>query len=185
MCGSGTLVIEAAMKAVRIAPGLARPSFGFQKWPEFDGKAWQAIVDETRKQKLAAPPGEIVAADCDAEAVDAAQENARRAGVDKFIRFEVGRFEDLPAPTRQPGYLVTNPPYGTRLGEESQLVPLYDAIGNVLQERYAGWQAFIMAGNLNLARHITLPAAQKIKLNNGPLECRLLKFEIATHDGSE
>jgi putative N6-adenine-specific DNA methylase len=183
MCGSGTLVIEAAMKAMHIAPGLARSSFGFQKWPEFDGKAWQAIVDETRKQKLAAPPGEIIAADCDAEAIEAARENARRAGVDQFIRFEVGRFENLPAPTHQPGYLVTNPPYGARLGEESELVSLYEAIGKILQERYADWQAFIMAGNLTLARHITLPATQKIKLNNGPLECRLLKFEIgAKHE---
>jgi putative N6-adenine-specific DNA methylase len=183
MCGSGTLAIEAALKAMRIAPGLARPSFGFQKWPEFDGKAWQAIVDEIRNQKLAAPPGEIIAADCDAGAIEAAQENARRAGVDEFIRFEVGRFEGLPAPTREPGYLVTNPPYGARLGEESDLAPLYDAIGTVLQERYAGWQAFLMAGNLTLARRITLPAVQKIKLNNGPLECRLLKFEIpAKHE---
>jgi putative N6-adenine-specific DNA methylase len=179
MCGSGTLVIEAAMKAMHIAPGLARPSFGFQKWPEFDGKAWQAIVDETRKQKLAAPPGEIIAADCDAEAIEAARENARRAGVDQFIRFEVGRFEDLPSPTPESGWLVTNPPYGSRLGEESELPSLYEAIGKVLADRYAGWQAFIMAGNLTLARHINLPAAQKIKLNNGPLECRLLKFEVA------
>jgi len=178
MCGSGTLAIEAALKAMHIAPGLARTSFGFQKWPEFDGKAWQRTVEAVQKQKLSSPPGEIFAADCDAQAVEAARENARRAGIDKFIRFEVGRFEDLPPPTREPGYLVTNPPYGARLGEESELAPLYESIGKILTERYAGWQAFVLAGNLSLARRITLPATQKIRLNNGPLECRLLQFDV-------
>ncbi len=177
MCGSGTLVIEAAMKAMHIAPGLARTSFGFQRWPQFDGKAWQEVVDEARKEKLTAPPCEFIATDCDHTAVESAQDNARRAGVEKFIRFEVRQFGAMMPPTGQPGFLVTNPPYGARLGQEEELKGLYDEISEVLKARYSGWQVFIMAGNLNLARHITLTATQKVKLNNGPLECRLLKFE--------
>lgn len=179
MCGSGTLVIEAAMKAMQIAPGLARSSFGFQRWPEFDGKAWHEVVDEARKQKLAAPPGEFIATDRDPDAVEAAQENARQAGVERFIRFGIRQFGAMTPPTEQPGFLVTNPPYGARLGEEAELQELYEEMSEVLKTRYAGWQVFVMAGNLTLARHITLTATQKIKLNNGPLECRLLKFEIA------
>lgn len=179
MCGSGTLVIEAAMKALRIAPGLARQSFGFQRWPEFDGKAWQRVVDETKKQKLPAPPAAIFAADADPAAVAAAEENARRAGVADAIRFEVRRFEESTPPTEQPGIIVTNPPYGARLGEEPELAKLYEQIGETLKARFRGWQAFIMAGNLSLARHIGLTATEKTKLNNGPLDCRLLKFEAA------
>jgi putative N6-adenine-specific DNA methylase len=178
MCGSGTLVIEAAMKAMQMAPGLARPAFGFQRWPEFDGKAWQRTVDEARKQKLAAPPGEIVANDCDPDAVEAAMENARRAGVEKFIRFSVRQFGAMKSPTEQPGVLVTNPPYGARIGDEAQITALYEEMSEVLKSRYAGWQVFILAGNLTLARHISLVATEKTRLNNGPLECRLLKFEI-------
>jgi len=184
MCGSGTLVIEAAMKAMHIAPGLARESFGFQRWPQFDGKAWQEIVDETRQQKLSAPPSQIIGTDCDPDAVDSARDNARRAGVEKFIRFEVRQFGAMSPPSEQPGFLVTNPPYGARLGQEDELKELYEEMSDVLKSRYAGWQVFIMAGNLNLARHITLAATQKIKLNNGPLECRLLKFEPGVNENS-
>ncbi len=178
MCGSGTLPIEAAMKAMRIAPGLTRASFGFQRWPQFDGKAWQEVVDEARQAKLPAPPNEIIATDCDHNAIEAALDNARRAGVEQFIKFSVRQFGAMQPPTEQPGFLVCNPPYGARLGEEAEIQALYEEMTEVLKTRYAGWQVFVMAGNLNLARHIGLPATQKIKLNNGPLDCRLLKFEI-------
>jgi putative N6-adenine-specific DNA methylase len=178
MCGSGTLVIEAALKALRIAPGLARDSFGFQRWPEFDGTVWQEVVNDAKQEKLAAPPGEFIATDRDPDAAEAAQENARQAGVEKFVKFSIRQFGAMTPPTSQPGFLVTNPPYGSRLGEEAEVQALYEEMSEVLKARYAGWQVFIMAGNLGLARHITLPATQKIKLNNGPLECRLLKFEI-------
>jgi putative N6-adenine-specific DNA methylase len=177
MCGSGTLVIEAAMKAMKIAPGLSRQSFAFERWPQFDGKVWQRVVDEARKQRLPVAPGAIFGADADAAAISAATENARRAGVGEVIRFRQERFEDTAAPTAGPGVLVFNPPYGERLGQDAELQPLYEKIGPLLTKRFAGWKTFILAGNLALARHITLPATDKIKLNNGPLECRLLKFE--------
>lgn len=177
MCGSGTLVIEAAMKALHVAPGLARASFGFQRWPEFDGKAWQEVVGEARKARLPESPCEFFGTDCDPLAVESARENARRAGVEKFIHFDVREFSTMTPPTERPGFLVTNPPYGARLGEEQELQALYQKIGEILATRFAGWQVFVMAGNLSLARHITLPATQKFKLNNGPLDCRLLKFE--------
>ncbi len=178
MCGSGTLVIEAALKTLRIAPGLARRSFGFQRWPEFDGAVWQEMVNEAKREKLEVPPGEFIATDRDPDAIEAARENARRAGVEKFIRFDVRQFGAMSPPTSQPGFLVTNPPYGARLGEEAELKMLYEEMSEVFKSRYAGWQIFILAGNLGLARHITLTATEKIRLNNGPLECRRLKFEI-------
>jgi putative N6-adenine-specific DNA methylase len=181
MCGSGTLVIEAAMKAMRIAPGLLRPSFGFQRWPQYEGKVWQQVVDDAKQQRLPAPPGGIFGADVSADAIAAADENACRAGVGDVIRFKGGRFEETTAPAPGPGVLVFNPPYGERLGQDAELQPLYEKIGPLLTERFAGWKAFVLAGNLALARHITLPATEKVKLNNGPLDCRLLKFEPHVH----
>src|SRR4029077_20822823 len=121
---------------------------GFQRWPEFDGTVWQEVVDEARKQQLAAPPGGIIATDCDPDAIEAAQENASRAVVERFIRFDVRQFGAMKPPTEQPGVLVTNPPYGARLGEEVELQELYEEMSEVLKARYAGWKVFIMAGNL-------------------------------------
>lgn len=178
LCGSGTLVIEAAMKAMRIAPGLSRRTFGFMRWPEFDGKAWQKAVAEAQQQKLPAPSGKIFASDADPQAVETAQENGRRAGVQDAIQFEVRRFEESSPPAPEPGLVVSNPPYGERLGEESALKELYKQIGEVLKSRFGGWQAYVFAGNLPLARNIELEATEKFRLNNGPLECRLLKFEL-------
>ena len=125
-----------------------------------------------------------MANDCDPNAVDAAMENARRAGVEQFIRFGVRQFGAMTPPTEQPGFLVTNPPYGARIGEEAEIKALYEEMSEVLKSRYAGWQVFILAGNLTLARHISLIATEKTRLNNGPLECRLLKFEIAREEKS-
>ena len=177
MCGSGTIVIEAALKAMRIAPGLSRKKFGFQRWPEFDGKAWQKVVDEAKRAQIAPPAGGIYAADVDPESITLAEENARRAGVEKAIRFEVRRFEETVAPHPGPGILVCNPPYGARMGDNSALQPMYEQFGPILTERFHGWKGFVLAGNLPLARHISLEATEKFRLNNGPIECRLLKFE--------
>lgn len=178
MCGSGTIVIEGALKAMRIAPGLARRTFGFQRWPEFDGKAWQKVVAEAQEQKLPASSGKIFASDSDPQVIETARENARRAGVLDAIAFDVKRVAEIAPPSNGAGVIVTNPPYGERLGEESALETLYEQIGKVLQSRFVGWQAFIFAGNLPLARRIGLEATEKHRLNNGPLECRLLKFVL-------
>jgi putative N6-adenine-specific DNA methylase len=179
MCGSGTLVIEAALKAMKMAPGLARRKFGFQRWPQYDGAAWQEIVDDAKRQRQPAPKDSIFASEIDASQLTVAMENAKRAGVEEAVVFKEGRFEEAVPPSTTPGVVVFNPPYGARLGQNAELQSLYEKIGPVLNDRFAGWKAFILAGNLPLARHINLPATEKFRLNNGPIECRLLKFEPA------
>jgi putative N6-adenine-specific DNA methylase len=176
MCGSGTLVIEAVLKAMRIAPGLARERFACQRWPDYDGVVWQQVFDEARRQKLANPPCEIVGSDADAKAIRAAEVHARQAGVNRAVRFIVQPLEQAQPPFAGPGVIVTNPPYGERLGDEAELTALYRRLGELLTERFGGWNAWVLAGNLTLARHIGLVATEKIKLFNGPIPCRLLKF---------
>lgn len=178
MCGSGTLVIEAALKAMRIAPGLARDRFACQRWPDYDGVVWQQAFEEARRQKLTTPPCEIVGSDADPQAIRVAEAHARRAGVGQAVRFTLQPLEQAQPPTTGPGIVVTNPPYGERLGEEEELAALYQQLGELLSERFNSWTAWILAGNLTLARYIGLTATEKIKLFNGPIPCRLLKFSI-------
>jgi putative N6-adenine-specific DNA methylase len=177
MCGTGTIAIEAALKGLNVAPGLLRAGFGFQRWPGFDRLLWSRLVREAREARLAELPAPVAGSDISHSAIAMAHENARRAGVGELISF--GRIpiaELLPPPG--PGVLVVNPPYGKRLGEEEALKPLYKEIGDVLKQRCKGYTAYLFTGNLQLAKSVGLKAARRIVLYNGPIECRLLKYEM-------
>ena len=177
MCGSGTIVIEAALKAARIAPGLIRSGFGFQRWPGFDQGVWQRLVEEARAgmlPKLAAP---IVGSDKVAATVTLAAQNCRRAGVTKLVSLAQGDIRDF-TPPPGPGVILCNPPYGERLGEVEQLKPLYRQMGDVFKQRCTGYVAHLLCGNLELAKHVGLKASRRVVLWNGPLECRLLKYDL-------
>ncbi|TLM61518.1 MAG: RNA methyltransferase [Deltaproteobacteria bacterium] len=175
MCGSGTLPIEAALIATRTAPGLGR-GFAFQKWPGFDAGGWQALRDEAhRLRRPAAAP--IIGADRDPRALAAARDNAARqpaAGGIRWERSDFARFE----PPAGPGTLLCNPPYGERLKDDGALELLYRSIGDTLKQRWTGWTAWLLTGNLEAAKRIGLKATRRVPLWNGPLECRLLKYEL-------
>jgi putative N6-adenine-specific DNA methylase len=177
MCGTGTIAIEAALKALRIPPGLLRANFGFQRWLGFDRPLWERLVDEARQGMLAALPAPVLGSDISHSAVGMANENARRAGVGELIGLGRGEIGAL-APPPGPGIMIFNPPYGKRLGEEEALKPLYKEIGDVMKQRCKGYTAYLFTGNLELAKSVGLKAARRIVLYNGPIECRLLKYEI-------
>ncbi len=179
MCGSGTLAIEAALLAAGRAPGLVRDNFAFMHLAGFDRRRWAAMRKEAEAgQRAAAPPGgPILATDIRKEAVSAARENARIAGVESQIAFSVCDFRDseLPDP---PGVVVLNPPYGERLGEEAALANLYPAIGDFFKQRCAGYRGFVFTGNPDLAKRIGLRPRSRKVFFNGPIECRLLEYEL-------
>jgi putative N6-adenine-specific DNA methylase len=177
MCGTGTIAIEAALKALRIPPGLLRAGFGFQRWQGFDRPLWERIVEEARQGMLAALPAPVLGSDISHSAIAMANENARRAGVGELISLGRGEIGEL-APPPGPGILIFNPPYGKRLGEEEALKPLYKEIGDVLKQRCKGYTAYLFTGNLELAKSVGLKATRRIVLYNGPIECRLLKYEM-------
>lgn len=184
MCGSGTIVIEAALKALRIAPGLRHDNVGFRHWPDYDAALWQQTLAETRALQIdpqtGSPLPRIWAGDIDPAAIEATKVNAQAAGVAHVIQFIRGRIEDSLPPVSEPGILLTNPPYGVRLGagKDKVLAGLYEKIGHAWGTRFPGWKGFVFAGNLGLAPHLKLPAVGKRKLYNGPLECRLLEFSL-------
>ncbi|MBI3837517.1 MAG: bifunctional 23S rRNA (guanine(2069)-N(7))-methyltransferase RlmK/23S rRNA (guanine(2445)-N(2))-methyltransferase RlmL [Planctomycetia bacterium] len=176
MCGSGTFLIEAALMARRIAPGLARKHFGYERWKDFDRRAHESLVAEARQQvrsKLAFP---IRGSDLDPQVIAAARENGRRAGVADDVQFGVESFE-VALPPAADGVLVTNPPYDERM-KTSRIESVYRRIGDALKHNWAGYTAFIFTGNLNAGKQIGLRSSAKTRLFNGPIECRLLKFAL-------
>jgi 23S rRNA (guanine2445-N2)-methyltransferase / 23S rRNA (guanine2069-N7)-methyltransferase len=181
MCGSGTLPIEAALIAGDIAPGLLRERFGFSRWLGHDAGVWQrlAIEAEQRRSRGKLAPGRIYGYDRDAGAIAAAREAARRAGLDRSIEFDRSTVADLPDAPAPAGLLAVNPPYGERIGSDTGLPELYELLGRRLREGYLGWQAAVFTGNPPLGRALGIEARRVHRMMNGPIECRLLRLEVA------
>lgn len=177
MCGSGTILIEAAMKAARRAPGLLRPGFGFQRWPGFDPVLWDRLRAEARDAALPVLSVPVAGYDRLPKALDVARQNAARAGVGGLVTLAKGEIRNFVPPTG-PGVLLFNPPYGQRLSDEEALKPLYKEIGDVMKQRCTGYTAYLFTGSPELAKCIGLKAARRFVLFNGPIECRLLKYEL-------
>lgn len=177
MCGSGTLAIEAALIALDKAPGLLRSNYGFQHTKFFDSEQWQKLKKEAllkSRNELASP---IIATDYNPEAIKAAKNNAKTAGVDHLIDFKVCDFKDTPIPD-EPGTIIINPEYGLRMGEEKSLEAVYASIGDFFKTKCLGYTGHIFTGNLRLAKKIGLRAKNKIPFFNGDIECRLLSYEM-------
>jgi len=190
MCGSGTLAIEAALIATQRAPGLLRSNFGFMHWLGFDDPTWQTLRREAHKRKEVRTQEtevksqeqtekrtSIIATDIDDRALRAAEQNAKTAGVDHLIRFEQCDFADTPIPEGQ-GIVLLNPEYGQRLGEIGALEKTYERIGDFFKQKCPGWTGWILTGNPALAKRVGLRASRRIPFFNGPIECRLLKYEL-------
>jgi 23S rRNA (guanine2445-N2)-methyltransferase / 23S rRNA (guanine2069-N7)-methyltransferase len=180
MCGSGTLPIEAALIATDAAPGLMRDYYGFLGWAGHDAPLWERLLEEARQRRAAAvfPPGRIFGSDQDARAVAAARAATVLAGVADIVTIERQAVGGLRRPADR-GLMLVNPPYGERLGEVETLRPLYAELGAVMRERFDGWQAGVLTGNLGLGRELKLEARRRHKLFNGPIEVQLLRFDIA------
>jgi 23S rRNA (guanine2445-N2)-methyltransferase / 23S rRNA (guanine2069-N7)-methyltransferase len=180
MCGSGTIVIEAALMAAHVAPGLLRRRFGFERWLGHDGTTWQSLRESALAQRdlAALGSGRLRGFDREQTAIRAALANSGRAGVADHVQFERRDLSSLPVATEGRGLVLVNPPYGARLEDESTLGPLYRELGHALIEKLPGWQAGVFTGNPPLGRELGLRAYRSHTFFNGPIECRLLRFEL-------
>ena len=180
MCGSGSLAIEAALIAADVAPGLLRNDFGFLRWRGHDEAVWQRLLTEAAERRAAARSDRVVlrAYDRDPAAVRATLDNAVRAGFAKQLHAERRELADLPAAPAARGLLAVNPPYGERLGEAEALKAVYALLGDKLRESYVGWQAAVLTGNPPLGRELRIKAKRTHTMFNGPIECRLLRFDV-------
>lgn len=181
MCGSGTLLVEGALIAGDIAPGLQRDYFGFLGWKQHDQTLWQSILDNALHRRdigLNQLPV-IVGFDQDRRSVVAAIQHVENAGLSGKIHIEKRDISDASAAESWPkGLIVCNPPYGERLGDEEQTAILYRQFGEVLKQRFIGWQAAMIIGNPELGFRLGIRSQKPITLFNGALECKLLRFKL-------
>ena len=185
LCGSGTLVIEAAQMAANRAPGLGR-SFGFEVLRGFDLDAWNALRESARQAVRPVAPGQFFAADIDPVNVRMTLDNARRAGVDGTIAAQAGDVIAAVPPvdaaalaTGQSAWLISNPPYDERIAPEGAAADDFaPQLAHTLKQRFAGWHVALLAADLHWDRALRLKPRRRIVVFNGPIECRLMLFEM-------
>jgi putative N6-adenine-specific DNA methylase len=180
MCGSGTLVIEAAQMALRIPAGGGRRAFACEKWPDFDGRIWANVLTELRSHQRRKLPAPIFGSDASPSQLEAAKDSAFRAHVDSSgLSLDLKDIEEIAPPVSEPGLIVTNPPYGIRLGDTDRLEAFYIRLGEILRERFSGWIVFILSGNDRLSQCLGMRPTEEFSLWNGPIPCKLLKFDLS------
>ncbi|OIQ49662.1 Ribosomal RNA large subunit methyltransferase L [Pseudodesulfovibrio hydrargyri] len=177
MCGSGTLPIEAALMAMNGAPGLLRDEFAFMRVVGYTPEAWDDLLGQAEDAEVPEIKGRIIATDHDPEAIEAARDNARLAGVGDFIEFQVCDFTETEVP-EGPGVVMLNPEYGMRLGEIESLKAVYKGIGDFFKRRCGGKAGFIFTGNMDLAKCVGLRTKRRRVFWNAKIECRLLEYEL-------
>jgi putative N6-adenine-specific DNA methylase len=176
LCGSGTIAIEGALLARRIPPGHAR-HFACERWPGASARAWQDVRDQAATAVLPSAPGPILGSDRDAGAVKAAQANAARAGVADDIEFRQLPLSDVEPPPG-PGWLVTNPPYGHRLGDVAPLRDLYARLGVLARARCPGWTLALLGADRKLEAQLRLPLTDRFRTNNGGIPVRVVTATV-------
>jgi putative N6-adenine-specific DNA methylase len=180
MCGSGTFLIEAAMMAVNQPPGMKR-TFGFQKLTSFDESLWKKIESEAMNKMKPIEFLDIYGSDMDLRAVRVARHNLKVAGLEEVAKVMQSDFVKLEPPTSE-GVLVTNPPYGQRIGEDEDLKEVYPVWAKHMKESFGGWDTYFLTADLEMPKDMRLKPTKKTPLYNGALECRL--FEIKMVAGS-
>jgi putative N6-adenine-specific DNA methylase len=178
MCGAGTFLSEAAEIALGRAPGRSR-AFAFENLSRFEPAKWRALQEAAREAEKSPRPLPIFGSDLFGRLLGHASLNLKEAGLEGAVTLKQANLLELSAPGLD-GMLVTNPPYGVRIGEKEKLAELYPQLGTLLKQKFAGWTAFIFSGDPDLAKLIRLKPARKSVLFNGALECRLYEYRMVS-----
>ena len=181
MCGSGTFLIEAAMIAADIAPGILRDYYGFTAWKQHDKDSWKQLKAdaERRRQSGLARCPVIVGGDADARAIEAAKNNIAEAGLDDRIQVnqrDLTEWPKLAADLPKAGLFVCNPPYGERIGRADELHYLYESLGNIINESFSGWRTALITDNAQLGKFTGLTLFDSVPFDNGPIACDVLFY---------
>lgn len=185
MCGSGTLLIEAALMAADIAPGLLRRQFAFEKWKTFHSPEWHAIKQDAMDRKQAAQESEVeltlIGYDMDERVLNKAKDNAQRAGVMHFIHYKQQNLNELVKEKGLPetGLVLSNPPYGERLSDEVAIGSLYAAFGRLVKQHFANWTLGVFTGNPQQAYQFKMRAHKQYQFYNGAIESKLFLYTIS------
>jgi len=183
MCGSGTLVIEAALMALDIAPGSKQERFGFDRWPGHQPELWLSLRQEAERRAHEGRQGRLLAFagfDQDSRVIDVARKNVHRAGLDDIVQIDIGSVSDLQrcASWAERGLVMVNPPYGERLSERKELAGLYQCLGEVILRELPGWRLGLFTGVPEFGRSVGLRSFKQYNLFNGKMPAQLLLFEV-------
>ena len=176
MCGGGTFLVEAAQIALDIAPGSAR-NFGFEKLKDFDAALWRELRAEAEARRKPPVLLPIYGSDLYGDTLKLAHANLAAAGVEQAVQLKQANALEISAPAGA-GVLITNPPYGERMGEQQELAEFYPKFGDALKQKFAGWNCYILSADMNLPKLIKLQVSKRTPLFNGALECRLFEYRI-------
>jgi putative N6-adenine-specific DNA methylase len=180
MCGSGTILSEAALMAENKAPGLFRNKFGFMNWKNYDQSLWNEIFVDAKKQSSKSHV-KLFGYDISNMVLDGALQNITATGLQDIVKLERTPFEKLVPPVK-PGTLVFNPPYGERM-QKDDIIAFYKMIGDVLKQRFSGYEAWIISSDIDALKNLGLRPTARLPIFNGPLECRFYKFSL--YEGSK
>lgn len=175
MCGSGTLLIEAAMQARNIPPAPRNRRFGFQNWKNYDPDLWKKLLSDSRDQ-IKEPDLQIMGFDQEQYALDITKESLLKFRLERFVSLRKRNFFKMDPPA-EAGIIVTNPPYGERIGT-GDMEAFYERIGDHLKQNWTGWEAWIISSNMEALKRFGLRPSKKLVLFNGPLECKFQQFEM-------
>jgi putative N6-adenine-specific DNA methylase len=176
MCGAGTILMEAAQMGRNIAPGLGR-RFAFERLHNFSLGGWQGVREAGRLRHTPDVPLAIYGCDRLERAVEKARANLQASGLDQAVQLKQANILDMKPPGEE-GILITNPPYGVRMGKARDLAEFYPRLGDALKRRFPGWRAYFLTADLRLPNLIGLAASRRTPLFNGALECRFCEFKI-------
>ncbi|MBK7174243.1 MAG: hypothetical protein IPH84_13645 [Bacteroidales bacterium] len=176
MCGSGTLLIEAALIANNFPPGMYRKSFGFMRWKNFNSELWEEVKQEAHDQETEFEY-QIIGNDISPKNLGTAKANVKSARLHKDIHLKLGPFSELMPPEGEPGVVVINPPYGERI-KTGDIIGLYREIGDNLKKNFAGYHAWVISSDHYALKSVGLRAIRKDIVWNGPLECRFAGFDL-------
>jgi len=176
MCGAGTFLLEAADISLGRVPGRER-EFAFEKLARYNEATWRALRDAALATETAPAPLPIYGSDLQGRSLGHAAMNLKDAGLESAVQLKQANLLEISAPA-EAGMIVTNPPYGVRLGEKEALAEFYPKLGDLLKQKFSGWSAFIFSGDPELAKRIRLQPSRKPVLYNGALECRLYEYRM-------
>jgi putative N6-adenine-specific DNA methylase len=177
LCGSGTLLIEAASLARRQSPGLER-TFSLEGWADFDAELWRDELERARRRSQPQQPSApILGWEQDAAIAEQARSNVAAAGLEESITINTGDFRDLSLPAG-PGIVVCNPPYGVRIGAEDELETLYGDLAQVVKREASGWEFWLLSGNPAVTGALRMKASRRIPISNGGIDCRWLHYQV-------
>lgn len=174
MCGSGTLLIEAALIALNMPPGIFRPSFAFEKWSDFDKELFDDLYNDDSQER--AFEHKIYGSDISGRAIKIAEQNVKSSGLSKYIQLKIAPLEKLEPPSSH-CFIVTNPPYGERLPSKD-IFDLYASLGSILKHKFSGNTAWIISSNEEALKKIGLKPSKRFQVLNGPLECWFQQYEL-------